>query len=228
MKKILYSSVLFASLIIQNASALNHNHCFSLGLAGTVDLERKERDNITTLKLKSRPSATYEASVGYNLIKDLYTGFEVLRTQENKYKGKDSSTLPTSATFSVSNKLYATALVAQVGYDFHDFGIAKLFAKAGAGVASVESKYNLAASATLTPNPYSQKVKAHNTFAFASKVGLSFPIHSCLDLNTYYAYSNFGKTQRSLSSYTTPTTQRDAGRFAVERHAVGFGLTIGM
>jgi hypothetical protein len=49
-----------------------------------------------------------------------------------------------------------------------------------------------------------------------------------LDLNTYYAYSNFGKTQRSLSSYTAPTAQRDAGRFAVERHAVGFGLTLGM
>jgi opacity protein-like surface antigen len=226
MKKLL--NLALASTLLATSAFANQG-MFSVGLSGMADMERKERDSASNLELKSKTGASFEASVGYNVLDNVAVGLVLsytVPTEHRKTSGAPvvDNTSGAAATplaglaytnlgyASVKNKVSASALYAKVCAYLYDFGYGNVFASLGVGAGSLESKYTSTLStvdgntaANLANTVYTLndfKVKSKTNAAFFGKFGAAFAVADDVHAMVFYSYANYGKTKDVTQVFT--------------------------
>jgi opacity protein-like surface antigen len=226
MKKLL--NLALASTLLATSAFANQG-MFSVGLSGMADMERKERDSASNLELKSKTGASFEASVGYNVLDNVAVGLVLsytVPTEHRKSVGAPvvdnasgvASTPLSGLTYtnlgyaSVKNKVSASALYAKACAYLYDFGYGNVFASLGVGAGSLESKYTSTLStidstdaAGLVNTVYTLndfKVKSKTNAAFFGKFGAAFAVADDVHAMVFYSYANYGKTKDVTQAFT--------------------------
>lgn len=216
MKRIFLVAATSTALLSSLALADNFDNTFYVkGSVGTNVMTRAE-DNVTGMKMKPKASTAISLGAGYyfmdnvrsDVTLDIYLDPEIKRSGKVVY-------LRRLIDASVKHKATINAVMLNNYIDFYDFGVAKVFAGAGLGVAQVKEKITYTGDVNRNGiGTVSFSVKSKNNFSYQLTFGANAPVASGVNAELSYSWRDYGKTR----SNTTKVPYRQAARTHYRGH----------
>jgi opacity protein-like surface antigen len=163
-----------------------------LKLNAGASMFTKQKDKLVDLKLKSNTSFTADIGVGYYLMDNLRADLSLGTVANAKLK---KSIIEDGDAEKAEHKPTIIALLVNGYVDFVDLGMAKIFAGAGVGAASLKEKVSYNILEGRKTRNLTASTKRHYNFSYQLSLGASTEVAPGVKAELLYKWADFGKTK---------------------------------